>query len=164
MTALSVRWLKILGLCLPLCGLTTIVVGKTTGDQKAFGKPLHAETKKIPLPELLKNPAALADQTVRTTGQVEKVCQKKGCWLTLKTQGGADQGELRVTFKDYGFFVPTEIIGRAVEIEGKVVEKTRSEAEVRHFAEDAGRPLPKEEKIVEKKVYEMIATGVVPAA
>ena len=37
---------------------------------------------------------------------IDEVCQMKGCWMTLES----DQ-KVRVTFKDYGFFVPKDAGG-----------------------------------------------------
>ncbi|MEM7364534.1 MAG: DUF4920 domain-containing protein [Pseudomonadota bacterium] len=55
------------------------------------------------------------------TGTVTKVCQKEGCWMALV------DGEhyARVTFKDYAFFVPTDIATRSAIVHGKLsLEKT----------------------------------------
>ena len=41
--------------------------------------------------------------------QVASVCQVKGCWMVLDLGGGT---QARVTFKDYGFFVPMDIVGK----------------------------------------------------
>ena len=67
-------------------------------------------------------------------GTVTSVCPKKGCWLTLDT--GSDE-RLFVKMKDYGFFVPTSLIGREVVLEGAAEIKVIPVEEVRHYAEDA---------------------------
>ena len=41
---------------------------------------------------------------VKITGEIEECCQKKGCWMKVSVEGMDDP--IRVTFKDYGFFVP----------------------------------------------------------
>ena len=45
-----------------------------------------------------------------------------------------------VRFKDYGFFVPKDIAGKKVLVEGKAFVSEVDEAERRHMAEDAGKP------------------------
>ena len=45
-----------------------------------------------------------------------------------------------VRFKDYGFFVPKDIAGKRVLVEGKAFVSEVGEDERRHMAEDAGEP------------------------
>ena len=75
--------------------------------------------------------------SVRLTlrGTVEEVCQAKGCWMTIS---GREGEEIKVTFKDYGFFVPKDISGREVLMHGLAYVQETPVAELRHFAEDAG--------------------------
>lgn len=72
----------------------------------------------------------------RVTGKVVDVCQAKGCWMKLDL--GNDQ-TMRVTFKDYGFFVPKDSKGKEVIIEGVAKRKVTPVDELRHYAEDAGK-------------------------
>ncbi|MEO9869218.1 DUF4920 domain-containing protein [Ekhidna sp.] len=75
-----------------------------------------------------------ADFKVR--GTIEEVCQMKGCWMVLKNDVGAS---IRVTFKDYGFFVPKDISGREVIIEGIANKEMLDEDVAKHYAEDGGK-------------------------
>jgi len=76
------------------------------------------------------------DKNFKVKGVVEEVCQMKGCWLTLKN----DQGKsIRITFKDYGFFVPKDISGKEVIIEGTASLILQTEDVARHYAEDVGK-------------------------
>ncbi|MBU3742536.1 MAG: DUF4920 domain-containing protein [Candidatus Kapabacteria bacterium] len=70
----------------------------------------------------------------RITATVSEVCQKKGCWMILKDKDLS----VRVTFKDYGFFVPKDLAGRRVLVEGVLSQTVLSEADARHYAEDGG--------------------------
>ncbi|MFY0685717.1 MAG: DUF4920 domain-containing protein [Cyclobacteriaceae bacterium] len=72
---------------------------------------------------------------VKLTGTVDEVCQAKGCWMTLSNASG---DPVRVTFKDYGFFVPKDIAGKEVIVEGVIRKDVLSEKMARHYAEDAG--------------------------
>lgn len=72
----------------------------------------------------------------KVRGIIEEVCQMKGCWMTLRNDEGAN---IRVTFKDYGFFVPKDISGREVIIEGVANKEMLEEDIARHYAEDGGK-------------------------
>jgi len=73
---------------------------------------------------------------VTVSGRVTGVCKKKGCWMTLAQPNGTD---MRVRFKDYGFFVPMDIDNQVVTVRGKVYNDTTSVDMLRHYAEDAGK-------------------------
>ena len=79
----------------------------------------------------------VADQEAafKVRGTIEEVCQMKGCWMTLRNEEGAN---IRVTFKDYGFFVPKDISGSEVIIEGIANKEVLSEDMAKHYAEDGG--------------------------
>lgn len=82
-------------------------------------------------------PAALGEQTSTTmkiTGEVVEVCKKKGCWMTLKMPNGEP---MRVTFKDYAFFMPKDIVGKTVALDGVAKKQTISKSQLQHYAKDA---------------------------
>ncbi len=83
------------------------------------------------------------------TGTVDAVCQKKGCWMTILAP---DSSTLRVTFKDYGFFVPMDIAGKTAIMEGKAYYDTVSVETLRHFAEDEGKSEEEIQAITEAEV------------
>ncbi|WP_462248552.1 DUF4920 domain-containing protein [Ekhidna sp.] len=76
------------------------------------------------------------ENSFKVRGTIEEVCQMKGCWMTLRNDQGAN---VRVTFKDYGFFVPKDISGSEVIIEGIASEEVLDEDVARHYAEDGGK-------------------------
>ena len=76
------------------------------------------------------------DQEFKVRGTIEEVCQMKACWMTLKNDTGVN---IRVTFKDYGFFVPKDISGSEVIIEGVAKKEVLKEDRARHYAEDGGK-------------------------
>lgn len=81
--------------------------------------------------------------TVRATvtGTVVKVCQKKGCWMTLQPSGATAEADepYMVRFKDYGFFMPKTLSGREVVVAGVARTAVTPVEELRHYAEDAGK-------------------------
>lgn len=75
---------------------------------------------------------------VKINATVESVCQAKGCWMNLVSDDSPDKS-IFVKFKDYGFFVPMDIAGRSVILEGKAYKEATSVEELRHYAEDEGK-------------------------
>jgi hypothetical protein len=94
----------------------------------------------------------------KITGTVTEVCQEKGCWM--KVDNGSGQ-PLMVKFKDYGFFMPKDIVGKKVVLDGEALTKEVSVKQQKHYAEDAGKPKEEIEKITKpKKEVQFIARGV----
>lgn len=95
----------------------------------------------------------------KVTAEIQEVCTKKGCWLTVALPDG---NLMRVTFKDYGFFVPTTSQGYPLVLQG-VAQKSVTDVEtLRHYAEDAGKPKKEIEAITQpKEEFTFEATGVI---
>ncbi|MEM1001884.1 MAG: DUF4920 domain-containing protein [Bacteroidota bacterium] len=94
---------------------------------------------------------------VKTVGKIVDVCSKKGCWMKLD-MGNDDI--VRVTFKDYGFFVPTDADGEVI-INGKAYVSETSVDDLKHFAEDAGKTQEEIDAITEPEfTYSFEADGV----
>ncbi|MCF8258253.1 MAG: DUF4920 domain-containing protein [Flavobacteriales bacterium] len=99
----------------------------------------------------------LGKEVVIETTIVE-CCRKKGCWMTVDMGEGSP---MRVSFKDYGFFVPLNADGRSATLKGFAYLDTIDVDMLRHFAEDAGKSKEEIEAITEPE-YELgfEATGV----
>jgi hypothetical protein len=96
---------------------------------------------------------------MKAKGTIVEVCQNKGCWMTLDMGNGQT---LRVTFKDYGFFVPKDAAGKTAWIEGTAKKDTMSVAQLKHSAEDAGKSEAEINAITEpKEGIAFIAKGVI---
>ncbi|MBC7829030.1 MAG: DUF4920 domain-containing protein [Chitinophagaceae bacterium] len=94
----------------------------------------------------------------RITGKVVEVCQEKGCWMKIERSNGE---KLMVKFKDYGFFMPKNIVGKEVVLDGEATVKEVSVKQQKHYAEDAGKSKEEIEKIKEpKKELQFVAKGV----
>ncbi|MDQ3110280.1 MAG: DUF4920 domain-containing protein [Bacteroidota bacterium] len=113
-----------------------------------FGDKITPEgaVKAEQIKEKLANHDSLA---MKVEGKIVDVCQKKGCWMELEL---ADGESMRVTFKDYAFFVPKDAGGRTVIMEGYAFTDTTSVAQLRHYAEDGGKSKEEIEKITEPEV------------
>ncbi|MCK7591429.1 DUF4920 domain-containing protein [Subsaxibacter sp. CAU 1640] len=89
---------------------------------------------------------------------VNEVCQMKGCWMTLELENGE---EAMVKFKDYAFFMPKNISGKEVIVNGKAYVNEVPVEEQRHYAEDAGKSAEEVAAITEaKKTFSFEADGV----
>jgi hypothetical protein len=81
-------------------------------------------------------------------GKVVSVCKDKGCWMKIERENGEP---MMVKFKDYGFFMPKDIEGKEVVLEGEATVKETSVKQLRHYAKDAGKSKEEIEKIKEPK-------------
>ncbi len=102
---------------------------------------------------------AVAD-TLKTkfTATVTDVCQAKGCWMKLQLEDGQ---ETMVRFKDYGFFMPKDIKGKEVVVNGLAFVEEMSVADQKHYAKDGGKSATEIAKIkAVKKSFGFEADGV----
>jgi hypothetical protein len=96
--------------------------------------------------------------TGKVTGKVSEVCQEKGCWMKLEKENGET---LMVKFKDYSFFIPRDIAGRDVVLDGEAIVKEVSVKQQKHYAEDAGKSKGEIDKIkAPRKEVQFIAKSV----
>ena len=94
---------------------------------------------------------------VKFSSKVNSVCQAKGCWMRLDL----GDNESFVKFKDYGFFMPKDIAGQEVIVEGKAFVEETSVDDLKHFAEDAGKSQEEIDAITETELtYSFISSGV----
>src|SRR5690606_19146450 len=102
----------------------------------------------VPAPELYAMMDGKEQLNVKLVGKIEECCQKKGCWMKI------DMGEgktMRVSFKDYAFFVPMNSAGKEVIMDGVATMEETSVEALRHFAEDAGKSKEEIEAITAPK-------------
>jgi len=96
---------------------------------------------------------------IKVKGIVSEVCQEKGCWMTMKLDNGE---EMRITFKDYKIFVPKDLAGKEVILDGFAYNDTSSVENLRHYAKDAGKSESEIAAIISpKKQLAFEAKGVV---
>lgn len=92
------------------------------------------------------------------SARVTDVCKVKGCWMKLELGQGE---EAMVKFKDYGFFMPKDIVGREVIVDGLAYIEEMGVDDQRHFAEDGGKsPEDIAQITAPKRTYLFIAEGV----
>ncbi len=126
---------------------------EVTATHNIFGSALPESGTLLSLGELISNDDKYLDQEVLVATRIAKVCQKKGCFFVA--QEGASSA--RVTFKDYGFFIPTDSGGKNVVILGTFSRKSVSKEEAAHYSADLG------EKVAaapEKVEYSIVASAI----
>jgi hypothetical protein len=112
----------------------------------------------VPIPEMEKKVTTENKFEGKITGKVLEVCQEKGCWMKVDKGNGET---IMVKFKDYGFFMPKNLVGQTVVLEGAAAIKEVSVKQQKHYAEDAGKSKEEIEKITQvKKEVQFIAKGV----
>lgn len=126
----------------------------------SFGKKID-DVKALPINEMSEKYKGLKSGdtfNVKMGGTVKEVCQVKGCWMTIDLGNG---DEAVVKFKDYKFFVPMNISGKEVVVDGQAYVKEVSVEEQRHYAEDGDKSKEEIMAITEpKKTYVFVADGV----
>ena len=124
-----------------------------TAHSESFGAPLDESIPKVSLEDLVSDGGQYTGKPVRVDARVAKVCQKKGCFFIARDGSSV----MRVSFKDYGFFVPTDIGGKRVSFVGEVVARDISADEAAHYEKDLGSAEP---MVKPGKTYEIVATSV----
>lgn len=102
-------------------------------EVQTFGAPLTRAVEAVELAAVLQKADAYAGKTVLVEGHVRKACSRKGCWMELATAADAEAPGCRVTFKDYGFFVPLDSAGSMARLEGTIEVKTVPKKDVDHL-------------------------------
>ncbi len=96
---------------------------------------------------------------VTVKGELSEVCQKMGCWVKLKNDGGED---IFVKFEGHDFFAPKDAAGRQATVYGKATKEITPVADLQHYAADAGATAEEIAKITEpKEELQILATGVI---
>lgn len=130
---------------------TFIVYGQPPEVPATPGATFGAGTTAEGAVEVSTLPTFLSDKesgNIKVIAKVTDVCPKKGCWMSLEMP---DKSTVFVKMKDYGFFVPLEMIGKTVVIDGEAKKITTSVDELKHYAEDAKKSKEEIDAITEPK-------------
>lgn len=114
-------------------GLVASADDSFNADQ-AFGAEMPAAVATMTLKQAIASKAADANGMTKIEGQITEVCQAKGCWMIL-VDGDT---YARVTFEDYGFFVPIETSMQRSVVYGTLTEHVLTGEQAEHYAQDAG--------------------------
>jgi len=128
-------------LALLTLGLQAQAQDKVVREPAHPGKIYGEKVKEKGAMDIARLPALLAKNDgkmkAKIKAKVVDVCPKKGCWVNLYVN---DSTTVFVKMKDYSFFVPMDIAGRTVVLEGVAYVEETSVEELRHYAEDAKKP------------------------
>ena len=114
------------------------------------GAAISPDATVVPLAQVLSKPDAYTKDAVVTEGEIKAACSKMGCWMQLDG--------VRVTFKDYGFFVPKDSKGMKAKMAGVIEIKTLSKEEADHL-EHEGATLKRNEDGTARELS-FVASGV----
>jgi hypothetical protein len=122
-------------------------------SSETYGEVLNNALKEVSISDLASDSAQYLNTPFTLKTRIAKVCQKKGCFFI------AQQNEhvFRVSFKDYGFFIPTDSSGKTVLLNGELIQKEISEEQAAHFSADLQAEAG---EIAHGAVYEIVATSV----
>ncbi len=141
-----------------LFSISLLLNGQSNKNFDTYGQSFDIagiNNYKVEKESLLNNPQ---DDT-KLEGQILSTCPMKGCWMKISVE----RDTILVRFKDYGFFVPKSgAEGKSAIINGKLSVDTLSVAQLRHYAEDAGKSKDEVSKIVKPEItISFLADGVV---
>ena len=141
-----------------LFSISLLLNGQSNKNFDTYGQSFDIagiNNYKVEKESLLNNPQ---DDT-KLEGRILSTCPMKGCWMKMSVE----QDTILVRFKDYGFFVPKSgAEGKSAIINGKLSVDTLSVAQLRHYAEDAGKSKEEVSKIVKPEItISFLADGVV---
>ena len=125
---------------------------EATDTHETFGASLPEAGHAMTLADLLADADRYLDREVKVTTSVAQVCQKKGCFFIAEDESHT----ARVSFKDYSFFVPSDISGRTVTLAGELKRKDLSAEQAEHYNED----MKAESTLRPGPQYEIVATSV----
>ena len=117
--------------------VTTVVAALFAGASLAIADDVVrrggeiGDSPAVDLKVALAEPETVFGRSVIVEGKVDKVCPMKGCWLELMPAG--ESRGVRVTFENYGFFVPKDSMGWTARLEGEFVREELSKREVDHL-------------------------------
>ncbi|MBF4506860.1 DUF4920 domain-containing protein [Flavobacterium sp. JLP] len=129
------------------------------GDYYGADVSKASEVKAISVEKLEKElESSKKAENIAVKGMVTDVCEKRGCWLTIKTEDGSP---FFVKMKDYAFFVPTALKGKNVVLEGNAEKKITSVEELQHYAKDAKKTKAEIDSITSpKEEIRFLANGI----
>jgi hypothetical protein len=102
---------------------------------RTFGERL-SPAESVKLATVLSEGERYASKVVTVEGAVRKACTRKGCWMELAETTSDGTPGCRVSFKDYGFFVPIDSAGSRARVQGLVTAHKLPPASVRHYEEE----------------------------
>jgi hypothetical protein len=125
---------------------------------KTFGAPISPGPT-LSLADVLTAPERFRDQSITVEGHVRSACTRRGCWMEVAEGADPKLSGCRVTFKDYGFFVPTDSAGSTAKVQGTLGVNTLPAERVAHLESEGGQ-FPHKNPDGSATELRLVATGV----
>ena len=107
---------------------------ESDATSETYGARFVVKGETLRLKEAMKKDECEKDKAVTVKTQVSEVCQAKGCFFIAQDE----ELMTRVTFKDYGCFVPTNISGHEVVMNAVLSPRELTPEEAAHINADLG--------------------------
>jgi hypothetical protein len=118
--------------------LLLIATTASAGEVITRGAAIPRDAKAITLAKVLESPDDYTKNAVVVEGVIKTACERKGCWMQLADAKEGAQA-VRVTFKDYAFFVPLDSKGMKARAEGVTTVKKLSKRDADHLEEEGAK-------------------------
>ena len=92
------------------------VISAEKTPARVFGKGVTDPADTVPISQLLSNPDKYLDKTVRVSGVVVGVCEKRGCWMDLASD--QEFQTLQIKVNDGEIVFPMDLMGETAVAEG----------------------------------------------
>ncbi|MFK7755320.1 MAG: DUF4920 domain-containing protein [Flavobacteriales bacterium] len=141
-----------------------VTPAKVEGEKSYFGEQIAPENVMTVTQLQSKMTSNDSLLNVSVKGEILETCAVKGCWMTI---ANGDSEPMRVRFKDYGFFVPTEGAGgKETVFTGKAFKDEVSVEWQHHYIDDSAASEEEKEKLKAeitepKSVVSFLADGVI---
>lgn len=130
------------------CGQNQPSADTKTGETETYYGEKITSDSAISIDDLTTAMGDQKEMSLKLTATVDAICQKKGCWMDLKKSDGST---MRVTFKDYGFFMPKDGAGKTAVVRGVARFEETPVADLQEYARDAGKSEEEVNAITEPK-------------
>jgi len=120
------------------------------------GAPIRADRPAVSIGTVLATPEQYTKATVVVEGVIVKSCTEKGCWMRVASAKG--EPAVRITFKDYGFFIPTNAEGMKVRADGQLETKVHTRKQAEHLAAEGAGIVQRDDGTALEVTF--VATGV----
>jgi hypothetical protein len=120
---------------------------------ETFGVEIDNSLPTLTMENLVTDSPSHLAKSFQVEARIAKVCQKKGCFFIAQQE----QHILRVSFRDYGFFIPTDSSGKTVTLAGELIQKDISPEQAAHYKADLKSDA---EMLKPGLVYEILADSV----
>tara|TARA_B100001093_G_scaffold213081_1_gene204433 strand:- start:825 stop:1520 length:696 start_codon:yes stop_codon:yes gene_type:complete len=110
------------------------------GPPELFGSALSDDVQFVDFEDLLTDPDTYANQLIQTEGTIRQVCQRRGCWMEIRSSDNPSSENMNIRFVDYAFFVPLDSRGALVRVQGTPSVQRLSAAEVQELIAEGYDP------------------------